>query len=192
MEIPFTDNHWETWFVATEVPFARGWERQVDLDRNEELYELDGDQLTVDDYHLWLHRNAVRWIARPDVALDEGGEAEAELVDAEGTVRDIPWLRLVWRTDDWKLYEVLDYVPIVDPPVRLVRQDTDSVVLSTDRSATTTVRFEYDDVLAIDGGACLAEDADGWIVAQLPGPGTYHIAVAAQAALPAVDADDCR
>jgi hypothetical protein len=191
LEIPFTDNHWESWFVATEVPFARGWERQVDLDRNEELYELDGDTLTLDDYHAWLHRNAVRWIARPDVALDEGGEAEAELVDAEGTVRDVPWLRLVWRNDDWKLYEVVDYVPIVDPPAVLVRQDADAVVLSTDRPATTTVRFEYNHELAVDGGACLAEDADGWIVARLPGPGTYRIDVEAREALPAVESDDC-
>ena len=106
LEIPFTDNHWETWFVATEVPYARGWERQVDLARNEELYEFDSDQLTIEDYHAWLHRNAVRWIARPDVALDEGGVAEAEIVDQEGSVRDIPARSSAQRRR--KLYEVLD------------------------------------------------------------------------------------
>ena len=191
LEIPFTDNHWETWFVATEVPYARGWERQIDLARNEELYELDSDQLTIDDYHAWLHQNAVRWIARPDVALDEGGIAEAEVVDQQGTVRDIPWLRLVWRNDDWKLYEVLDYVPIVDPPAVLVRYDADVVVLRTDRAAQVTVRFGHNGGLDIDGGACLAEDADGWIVARLPSPGSYRIAVEAHEELPNAESDDC-
>ncbi len=191
LEIPFTDNHWETWFVATEVPYARGWERQVDLARNEELYELDSDQLTVEDYHAWLHHNAVRWIARPDVALDEGGVAEAEVVDQEGIVLDIPWLRLVWRNDDWTLYEVLDYVPIVDPPAVLVRYGADVVVVYTDQAVQVTVRFGYDGGLEIDGGACLAEDADGWIVARLPSPGTYHIVVEAHEALPSVESDEC-
>ena len=191
LEIPFTDNHWETWFVATEVPYARGWERQVDLDRNEELYELDSDQLTIEDYHAWLHHNAVRWIARPDITLDEGGVAEADVVDQEGIVLDIPWLRLDWRNDDWTLYEVLDYVPIVDPPAVLVRYDADVVVVHTDQAAQVTVRFGYNGGLEIDGGACLIEDADGWIVARLPSPGTYHIVVEAHEALPSVESDDC-
>ena len=30
VEIPFTDNHWESRWVAPHVPLARGWERQVD------------------------------------------------------------------------------------------------------------------------------------------------------------------
>ena len=191
LEIPFTDNHWEAWFVATRVPYARGWERQVDLDRNEELYALEGDQLSIDDYHTWLHDNAVRWIARPDVELDEGGVAEAGVLDQEGVVRDIPWLRVVWSNGDWTLYEVLDYVPIVDAPAALVRQDVDEVVLRTDRAVRTTVRFVYNDELEIDGGACLEQDADGWIVARLPGPGSYRIAVDVQEALPGVESDDC-
>jgi len=177
--------------VATEVPYARGWERQVDLDRNEELYELDSDQLTIEDYHAWLHRNAVRWIARPGVALDEGGVAEAEVVDQEGSVGDIPWLRPVWRNDNWKLYEVLDYVPIVDPPAVLVRYGADVVVVFTDQAAEVTVRFGHSGGLEIDGGACLVEDPDGWIVARLPSPGTYHIVVEAHEALPSVESDDC-
>lgn len=190
LEIPFTDNHWETWFVATEVPYARGWERQVDLERNPELYEFD-DELSVSDYHEWLRHNAVRWIARPDVSLDEGGVAEADVVDQEGTVRDIPWLRLVWRNENWKLYEVLDYVPVVDPPALLVRQDPDELVLRTNERAVVTVRFEFSDDLAIDGGACLTQHAEGWIVAHLPRPGTYRLGVLASEALPGVESDEC-
>lgn len=70
LEIPFTENHWEAFFVAAEVPVARGWERQVDLERNPELYDAG---LTAAVYLDWVDRNAVRWIAVPDVDLDDGG-----------------------------------------------------------------------------------------------------------------------
>ena len=78
VEIPFTENHWESYFVAPELPFARGWERQTDLERNKVLYEPDLDGAT---YHQWLLDNAVRWIALPDVALDDGGRPEGELLE---------------------------------------------------------------------------------------------------------------
>jgi hypothetical protein len=48
LEIPFTENHWESMFVAPEVPYARGWERQVDLVRNAVLYS---PALTLGEYH---------------------------------------------------------------------------------------------------------------------------------------------
>ena len=34
VEVPFTAGHWEVAHIASEVPIARGWERQVDMDRN--------------------------------------------------------------------------------------------------------------------------------------------------------------
>ena len=36
VEIPFTKNHWESFFiVAEDIPYARGWERQVDIEFGE-------------------------------------------------------------------------------------------------------------------------------------------------------------
>jgi hypothetical protein len=174
-EVPFTENHWESFFVAPQVPYARGWERQVDLVRNPELYERS---LTLDGYHRWLLDNAVRWIAVPSVDLDEGGIIEAGLVARERIAAlDIPWLRPVWGDDEWRLYEVVDYRPIVDPPAVLVEQGPDTVVVETPRPATVTVRYRFTDHLTIGGSACVEEGDDGWIIAHLPAAGVFEIGV---------------
>ena len=123
VEIPFTENHWESYFVAPELPFARGWERQTDLERNKVLYDTDLDDAT---YHQWLLDNAVRWIALPDVALDEGGRPEGELLERAAT---LDWLEPVWHDAHWQLFEVRDYAPIVDAPATLVSQDVDQIVI---------------------------------------------------------------
>src|SRR5206468_5165444 len=34
VEVPFTRSHWEARYLAGRVPLARGWERQLDRDRN--------------------------------------------------------------------------------------------------------------------------------------------------------------
>ncbi len=188
LEIPFTENHWESFFVASEVPFARGWERQVDLDRNEELY--DGG-LTVADYHEWLLDNAVRWIALPDVVLDEGGRAEEQLINRHESMLDITWLRLVWRNENWRLYEVVDYQPIVDLPAELVEQRTDSLVVRSDRPATVTIRYRYTEHLTITGAACIEASDEGWITAHLPAADEFELRVDLVATSGHVAVDPC-
>ncbi len=117
LEIPFTANHWETYFVADQVPYIRGWERQIDLSRNAVLYN---PALTADQLHEWTLLNAVRWVALPDAPLDRGGQPEADVLNhVGGRTGPIDWLELVWQTEDWRLYEVLDYQPIVDGPAAL-------------------------------------------------------------------------
>ena len=174
LEVPFTDNHWESYYIAPEVPFARGWERQVDLQRNEVLYD---DDLGLEEYHDWLHDNAVRWIAVADVDLDEGGRPEAHVLRREGSALDIAWIELVWRNADWRLYEVLDYVPIVEPPATLLEQATDRLTIRTTEPATVTVHYQYVDTMTVSGGACLSESENGWIIVDLPARGDYDITV---------------
>jgi hypothetical protein len=174
LEIPFTKNHWESYFVvAADIPYARGWERQVDLIRNEPLYD---PTLTVAEYHDWLLANGVRWVAIPGVALDHAGVVEEHLIDQPGA-SEIEWLRPVWFNDDWRLFEVSDYAPIVDPPGELVEQGADFLVVRTERRATITIRYRYSDYLTITGAACVSHDPAGWIVAELPAAGEYRLAV---------------
>ena len=52
IEIPLTRNHWEATYVAEKVPLARGWYRQVDLERNAPLYR----PLTAAAYSQWLQQ----------------------------------------------------------------------------------------------------------------------------------------
>lgn len=174
LEIPFTENHWEALFVAAAVPYARGWERQIDLARNPELYD---ERLTVEGYHRWLVDNAVRWIAVPDVPIDEGGLAEVRLLEREGTALDIAWLRLVWHDRHWRLYEVSGHRPIVDLPAELLEQGPDTLLIRTGRPATVTIRYRYTEHLTISGDACIEPRPDGWITARLFDEGVYRLGV---------------
>jgi hypothetical protein len=173
LEIPFTENHWESLYVAPEVPFARGWERQLDLARNAPLYDAE---LSLDGYHRWLHDYGVRWIALPDVALDHAGEVEQRLVSG-AAAGEIAWLRRVWSSADWQLFEVEDYTPIVGTPAEFVGHDPDSVMISTPRKATVTIKYRYTDRLTITGGAEVEPDGRGWIIAHLPAAGEYRLSM---------------
>jgi hypothetical protein len=188
LEIPFTATHWESVFVAPEVPYARGWERQVDMVRNAVLYD---EALTLDRYHRWLLDNAVRWIAVPDVRLDASALAEADLIESENDGSGVPWLRAVWRNAHWRLYEVLDAAPIVDPPAVLVEQGPDRLVVRTDRRASVTVRYRFTPYVLASGGACLRASADGWIIADLPASGEYVFDVDPAASWRAAADDRC-
>ncbi len=147
VEVPFTADHWEVAFIASEVPIARGWERQVDMDRNAVLYEED---MTAAEYRRWIDDNAVRWIALPDVELDKGGEAEAALLE-----RGVDWLRLVRTTDHWRIWEVVDAEPIVEAPGRLVRESPDEIVISVERPGTVLRPGVVHAVLVRGGGRCV-------------------------------------
>jgi len=189
LEIPFTKNHWESYFVvAGDIPYARGWERQVDLARNEPLYD---PTLTVDEYHEWLLANGVRWVAIPDVALDHAGIVEERLID-RSAASEIEWLRPVWFNDDWRLFEVSDYAPIVDAPGELVEQGADYLVVRSERPASITIRYRYSDYLTITGAACVRPDAAGWIVADLPAAGEYRLAVDPAGVLLGTASRSCR
>jgi hypothetical protein len=189
LEIPFTKNHWESFFVvADDVPYARGWERQVDIVRNEPLYAA---ALTVDGYRQWLLANGVRWVAIPDVTLDHAGVIEQQLIDGS-PAHEMDWLRPIWFNDEWRLFEVRDYVPIVDPPGELVEQGPDHILVRTERPAQITIRYRYSEYLTVTGSACVAPDASGWIVAQLPAAGEYRLAVDPAGVLLGTATKSCR
>ncbi|MEA2307707.1 MAG: hypothetical protein QOH43_4987 [Solirubrobacteraceae bacterium] len=107
VEIPFTDNHWESARVAPHVPLTRGWERQLDRKVNALFY--DGRPLTPSRYHAWLRDHGVRFVALPDAPLDYSAAAEADLVRAGQ-----PFLREVWRDAHWRLLRVTDDPGLAD------------------------------------------------------------------------------
>jgi hypothetical protein len=106
IEVPFTRRHWEAEHLAEHVPLARGWQRQLDRERNPLFYDED-EPLTAARYTEWLHENAISFVALPDAALDESAEAEAELVRA-----GLPALQPVWRDEHWTLYRVRGAEPL--------------------------------------------------------------------------------
>ena len=60
VEVPFTENHWEARWIAPRVPLARGWQRQLDVERNPLFY--DG-RLTPARLRRWLERRP--WPSSP-------------------------------------------------------------------------------------------------------------------------------
>jgi hypothetical protein len=103
LEVPFTRSHWEARWLAAHVPLARGWQRQLDRERNALFY--DGT-LTAPRYLAWLRENAVARVALPDARLDASAHREAALLRA-----GVPGLREVWRARHWRLYRVSRATP---------------------------------------------------------------------------------
>jgi hypothetical protein len=101
VEVPLTATHAEAAYVAghERISLARGWERQLDTRYADLFYR---PTLTASAYRAWLHENRVVYVALPDARLDYAGKAEGTLV-----ARGLPYLREVWRSRHWRLYEVL-------------------------------------------------------------------------------------
>ena len=106
IEIPFTRAHFEAYEVARQWPIARGWQRQLDIERNKLFYGGVLNDLT---YATWLSENGVRYVALPDAPLDSSPRKEKELIE-----REPPYLRQRWSSEHWKVYEVTLPAPAPD------------------------------------------------------------------------------
>jgi hypothetical protein len=166
VEIPFTRSHWEAAVVAPHFPLARGWERQLDAGRNSLFY---AGILTNFTYANWLAEHAVRWVALPDVKPDESSFKERGLIED-----DPPYLRLVKRLKNWRIYEVTLPHPMVIPDdgadIRMTRIDSDEVELDARTPGTALVRVQWSPYWRVRGGC--VERAGDWtrVTAKRPGP----------------------
>lgn len=166
--VPLRD-HWESAYLPPTVPLARGWERQVDTDRNGLFY---ADALTADGYADWLRREAVQYVAvAPDAPPDRWGRAEADLIEAGQ-----PYLREVWHNRDWRLYAVVDPTPLVGAPGRLVAADQARVRFAADRAGDVPVRVRWSRWLSLAGAdGCLRPGPDGWTEVRVRTPGEFTV-----------------
>jgi hypothetical protein len=166
VEVPFTENHGEADFLAPHVPLARGWERQVDIDRNGLFY--DGRPLTAARYRRWLDDNAVGYVALADAPLDASGVAEARLVRG-----GLPYLRQVYRDRHWRLFAVTRARPLARGVAAVTAIDTGSVRLRARGAGTVDLRVRYTPYWEIaQGRGCVSEGPGGWTRLRLDGPGT--------------------
>jgi hypothetical protein len=171
VEIPPTRDYWEAAYLDG-FPLARGWLRQVDIDRNPLFFQTvpgasgTGVALTPAAYRAWLAENAVTYVAVPDAELSWVGRAEAALVPR--------LLEEVWAGGHWRLYAVPGPTPIVAAPATLVTSDAAALTFDAPAAGDVRVRVRHNRWLTIDGGADLAGEGD-WVVARVPGPGRYTI-----------------
>jgi hypothetical protein len=139
IEIPFTRSHWEAAEIAPDVPLARGWLRQLDTGNNPIFYRGQLNRFT---YASWLAENAVRYVALPSAIPDRSSYQERALIE-----RGLPYLQLVWRSDEWRLYEVILPAPFVIPEQRanfvLEQLNRDELLLDVKRPGAAIVRVRW-------------------------------------------------
>jgi hypothetical protein len=155
--------HWESQELASVVPLARGWERQVDMERNPLFY--DG-VLTPAAYYSWLQDNAVRYVAISAATPDPAAVAEAATV-REGQ----PWLVPIWHNAFWQLYRVVGANPLASPPATVTGTTPAQITLRMSRAGTTIVRVRWSSLLSATGA--VVTQAGPWTRLTARHAGTY-------------------
>jgi hypothetical protein len=169
VEVPLTRSHWEAALLAPSVSLARGWEKQLE-ERFDGVLLTPG--LTVGGYDGWLHEQAVSYVALPDVPLDPSSAQEGRLIAA-----GLPYLREVFRSRHWRVYEVLAPTPLASGPGRLVWLGHDSFVLRASRAGRFVVRVRFNRYLALTRGeGCVGRAVGGWTAVRVGAPGTVRVA----------------
>jgi hypothetical protein len=188
IEVVATADHWEARYLAPHVMIARGWERQLDTDRNSIFYD-EAEPLTAARYRAWLSANAISYVALPlHARLDYSARAEARLF----AVGHPPYLREVWRSSDWRLFAVLDATPLAQAPARLIAASSDSLTLYAPRAGSYTVLVRFTPYWALaSGSGCVARAPGEWTEVRARRAGRLHVAIRFSLARVFSDAPRC-
>ncbi|GJF23933.1 hypothetical protein [Streptomyces sp. HO565] len=171
VEVVPARNHREAVGLAPHVNLARGWNRQLDVERGRLFYDGSFSAAT---YRAWLDRWAVGLVVLPLGRPDGPAEAEAALV-RDPELRP-EWLEPVWQDEHWRVYRVRDAEPLVSAPGTVVTTTGTELVLRADRPGPVTVKVAWSPWLRADGG-CLAEDGE-FTRLTVPAAGEYRISSA--------------
>ncbi|MEU5898383.1 MULTISPECIES: hypothetical protein [Streptomyces] len=165
VEVVPTRNHREATALAPYVNMARGWNRQLDIERGRLFYDGSFSATT---YREWLDRWAVGYVVLPSGKPDGFAEDEAALVASRPA-----WLKPVWKDQHWQIFKVKDPVPLVSEPAAVVRSTGSNVVVRVPKRGSVTVRLVYSPWLRAEG-ACLKPHGE-FTRLSVPAPGTYEI-----------------
>lgn len=174
IEVVPTAVHWEARWVAPQVMLARGWERQLDRLRNALFY--DGSTVGAAEYRAWLARTGVSWVALPDAPLDYSATGEAALLRAGPPA----YLREVWHSAHWRLFEVGDPVSLVSAPATLGSASRTSFTILAPAPGTYLARFRFTPYWKIAAGSGCVSRAPGageWTQLQVRRAGPVRVAI---------------
>jgi hypothetical protein len=174
IEVPPTANHWESAYLAPGFELARGWLRQLDTTRDDVFYGDDAP-LTDRAYRAWLHDNAIRYVALPDAPLDYSSVAERRLI-----LRDPPYLEPRWSDAHWRVYEVRNPAPLVQPlgagAARVRWLGRSGFALDVTHPGEFLIRVAFTPYWSISrGSGCLLRHGD-WTMARASHPGVFRVA----------------
>ena len=152
-----TAAHWEARWVAPHVMLARGWERQLDSERNGLFYQPTGPNAA--ELHAWLLEQGVSLVALPDATLDYSGRNEARLLRRGPP----PYLREIWRSPRWRLFAVADPSPLLSRPGLLRSVSTDRAELVLPRPGSYLLRLHFTPYWQLLAGqGCVERAAGDW------------------------------
>jgi hypothetical protein len=169
VEVPLTRSHWEAALLAPKVSLARGWEKQLD-----ERYDgpLLHGTLTAAGYRGWLQREAVAYVALPDVPLDPSSAQEGRLIRA-----GLPYLRLVFASRHWRVFAVQGAAPLLSGDARLLSLGHDGFTLQARAAGPLEVRVHdtrYWELTA--GHGCVGGGPEGFTEVRAAAAGRITVA----------------
>jgi hypothetical protein len=170
IEIPFTALHWEAYRVATGIPIARGWERQLDIRDNPIFYRRGA--LTAGSYRGWLRANAVRYVALPDTGLDSSARAEAALIRSHPS-----YLQPVAHVGAWSVYAVRNPTPLAQGQAELTGLGADWLTLRARDASSVLIHVRYSPYWALVHGSGCVEPAGAFTRVVLRRAGAARIAI---------------
>ena len=171
IEVPFTHSHWESAEIGTVVPLARGWLRQLDTGRNPIFYKGELNPVT---YASWLSDNAVRYVVLPTAKPDKSSYRERGLIES-----GLPYLKLRWRSEDFRVYEVTLPTPIVIPQgdahITLEQFGSDRLLLRVVKPGDAIVKVAWSPYWLAHGGC--VEPAGDWTRVSAPEEGFLRMTI---------------
>ncbi len=170
VEVPELTGHWDAAYLASDVPLARGWLRQLDTKLNDQVFYQGSP--TAQTYREFLDRNAVQYVAVADARGSVRGAREKRLI-ATG----LPYLSRVWTDKHWTLYAVRGAAPLVSGPAHLDSQHPDRITFTVTARGTVQVRVRWLRYLALSGptGTCLHRTSAQQVELRDAAPGRYTI-----------------
>ena len=170
VEVLPTEDHWESRWVATRHPIARGWVRQLDRRYGSLFYRKRLDPAA---YRRWIDSLGVSLVAVPAAPLDYAAAPEAGLIR-----RGLPWLVPAFRGGSWVVYRVQRPTGLSDPPIRVTALDPSSVSLTAVRPGTAIVRVRFSPYWAlVEGTGCVARGRGGMSRVTLRQTGRARLAI---------------
>lgn len=165
VEVVPARNHREATAFARHMNLARGWNRQLDVERGRLFY--DGS-FSPSAYRAWLDRWAVGYVVLLNGKPDGPAQKEAALVRSEPQ-----WLERVWRDANWTVYQVRDAVPLASAPATVVDSTSTDMEIRMSEKGSATIRIAYSPWLRAEG-ACLRPHGE-YTRLDVPAAGVYRI-----------------